>query len=235
LKNTLYVLGDSIARGIVFSEKTGGYTISKNTFDVALKTAGVKVYNYAKMGMTSENALSLIDRCEKAENAVAAIEFGGNDSDLNWNEVASAPNTFHEAAVPIPEYEKNIVSLAKKAKSLGMRPVIVTPLPLLAEKFFDYVSENRDGNAILSYLGTKQNIYRWQERYAAAAVRAAYSADCPVFDARGLFLNRMDFDSLIGPDGMHPSEKGYKVIADAVMNAWKNGIRPFTESVPCEK
>lgn len=232
MKNTLYVLGDSIARGIVFNEKTGRYAISKNTFDTALKEAGVKVYNYAKMGMTSQSALTLIDRCETAENAIAAIEFGGNDSDLNWNEVASDPNSFHEAAVPIPQYERNIVSLAQKARSRGMRPVIVTPLPLAAERFFDYVSVNRDENAILSYLGTKQNIYRWQERYAAAAVRAAYSADCPVFDARGLFLNRMDFESLIGPDGMHPSEKGYRVIADAVMNAWNNGICPFTKSVP---
>lgn len=231
MKNTLFVLGDSIARGIVFNEQTGRYTISRNTFDTALKAAGVKVYNYAKMGMTSQNALSLIDKCETAENAIAAIEFGGNDSDLNWNEVASAPDTFHEAAVPIPEYEKNIVSLAEKAKSHGMRPVIVTPLPLIAEKFFEYVSMNRDGNAILSYLGTKQSIYRWQERYATAALRAAHSAHCPVFDARSLFLNRMDFDSLIGPDGMHPSEKGYKVIAEAVMNAWNNGICEFTDSV----
>ncbi len=230
-RNTLYVLGDSIARGIVYNENKRRYGLCANTFDTALKSEGATVYNYAKMGMTSEDALSLIDRCEPKGNAVAAIEFDGNDSDLNWNEVASSPGTFHEAAVPIPKYEENIVCLAEKAKRRGMRPVIVTPLPLAAEKFFAYVSQNRDENAILSYLGSKQSIYRWQERYATAAIRAAHSANCPVFDARSLFLNRMDFDSLIGPDGMHPSEKGYKVISDAVVNAWKNGISEFTQSV----
>jgi len=231
MRDTLYVLGDSIARGIMFDEKKGRYGICVNTFDTALKNAGAKVYNYAKMGMTSEDALSLIDKCGQAENAVAAIEFGGNDSDLNWNEVANAPDTFHEAAIPIPKYEKNLVSLIEKVRNRGMRPVVVTPLPLAEERFFRYVSQNRDENAILTYLGTKQSIYRWQERYATAAIRAAHRANCPVFDARSLFLNRMDFDTLIGPDGMHPSEKGYKVLSDAVVNAWKNGISEFTQSV----
>lgn len=232
-KNTLYVLGDSIGRGILLDEKSNRYGLCRNTFDTALKSAGVRVFNFAKMGMTSENALSLIDKCERSENAVAAIEFGGNDSDLNWNEVSCAPDTFHEAAVPISRYEENIVSLAEKARKHGMRPVIVTPLPLIAEKFFSYVARGRDENAIMTYLGTKQSIYRWQERYATAAIRAAHSAACPVFDARSLFLNRLDFDSLIGPDGMHPNEKGYKVLSDAVVNAWTNGLTEFTESVFC--
>ena len=112
-----------------------------------------------------------------------------------------------------------------------MRPVIVTPLPLIAEKFFSYVAKGRDENAIMTYLGSKQSIYRWQERYATAAIRAANRADCPVFDARSLFLSRMDFDLLIGPDGMHPNERGYKVLSDAVVNAWENGLTEFTESV----
>lgn len=231
LKDTLYVFGDSIARGILYDEKRKRYSLSKSTFDLALKSTGTKVYNYAKMGMTSENAFSVLDKCEPAEGAVAAIEFGGNDSDLNWNDVEASPDTFHEAAVPIPRFEKNIIRLSEQARRRGMRPVIVTPLPLAADRFFKYVSAGRDAGAILSYLGTEQSIYRWQERYAAAVLRAARSADCPVFDARSLFLNHMDFDSLIGPDGMHPSEKGYKVIADAVVSAWKNGIRDFTDSV----
>lgn len=233
MRDTLYVLGDSIARGIMLDEKTGRYGLCRNTFDTALKLSGTKVYNYAKMGMTSEDALSLIDKCGQAENAVAAIEFGGNDSDLNWNEVQDAPGIFHEAAIPIPKFEKNLACLIEKTRKRGMRPVIVTPLPLSAERFFAYVAHNRDANAILTYLGTKQSIYRWQERYSTAAIRAAHSAKCPVFDARSLFLNRMDFDSLIGPDGMHPSEKGYKVLADAVVNAWNNGISEFTQSVFC--
>ncbi|MBQ1256486.1 MAG: SGNH/GDSL hydrolase family protein [Clostridia bacterium] len=230
-KNTLFVLGDSIGRGILFNEKLNRYSLCRNTFDTALKSAGVRVFNFAKMGMTSQNALSLMDRCEKSENAVAAIEFGGNDSDLNWNEVSRSPDIFHEAAVPVSKYEDNIASLAEKARKRGMRPVIVTPLPLIAEKFFSYVAKGRDENAIMTYLGSKQSIYRWQERYATAAIRAAHSAGCPVFDARSLFLNRLDFDSLIGPDGMHPNERGYKVLSDAVVNAWENGLTEFTESV----
>ncbi|MBQ5771013.1 MAG: SGNH/GDSL hydrolase family protein [Clostridia bacterium] len=230
-KNTLFVLGDSIGRGILFNEKLNRYSLCRNTFDTALKSAGVRVFNFAKMGMTSQNALSLMDRCEKSENAVAAIEFGGNDSDLNWNEVSRSPDIFHEAAVPVSKYEDNITSLAEKARKRGMRPVIVTPLPLIAEKFFSYVAKGRDENAIMTYLGSKQSIYRWQERYATAAIRAAHSAGCPVFDARSLFLNRLDFDSLIGPDGMHPNERGYKVLSDAVVNAWENGLTEFTESV----
>ena len=71
-KNTLFVLGDSIGRGILFNEKLNRYSLCRNTFDTALKSVGVRVFNFAKMGMTSQNALSLMDRCEESENAVAA-------------------------------------------------------------------------------------------------------------------------------------------------------------------
>lgn len=232
MKNkTLYVLGDSIARGILFDEKKGAYTICKNTFDSALKNAGAKVFNYSKMGMTSRQALSLLNRCAPDESAVAAIEFGGNDSDLNWNEVSESPETYHEAAVTIREYEDNLKKLISGTRSLGMRPVVVTPLPLSSSKFLNYVSKGRDKGAITAYLKTEHSIYRWQERYAIAAIRAAHESNCRVFDARSLFLNRMDFDSLIGPDGMHPTEKGYQVLSDAVESAWKNGLTEYTKSI----
>ena len=230
-KDALYVLGDSIARGVLFDEKKGAYTLCRSTFDTALRGAGVKVFNYSKMGMTSRDALALIQKCVPAENAVAAIEFGGNDSDLNWNEVAAEPSVYHEAAVSIGAFEDNLKRLARSVRSLGMRPVIVTPLPLISERFFGYVSKGRDKSAIMAYLKGEESIYRWQERYALAAMRAACEAACPVFDLRSLFLSHLDFDALIGPDGMHPTEKGYKVISDAVIDAWENGLMEYRASI----
>jgi len=230
-KDKLYVLGDSIARGVLFDDKTNTYTLCRNTFDTLLRSTGVKVFNYSKMGMTSSDALHMIQKCPSDENAVAAIEFGGNDSDLNWDAVAASPDIYHEAAVSIETYEENIKRLVSEVRSLGMHPVIVTPLPLSADKFFRFITQNRDKNAVMAYLKSEQSIYRWQERYALAAIRASHDASCPLLDLRSLFLNHLDFDALIGPDGMHPTEKGYQIISQAVLNAWQNGITQYRISI----
>jgi len=224
VSDSLYVLGDSIARGILYDESKGVYSLCRNTFDTVLKKMGVNVKNYSKMGCTSVSALSILDKCENRNGAIAAIEFGGNDSDLNWKSVAEHPEVFHEAAVTLPEFIQSIREMIRGFRKRGMRPVVVTPLPIVSERYYRQVSKNLDAKAILTYLGNEDSIYRWQERYSYAAWEAAHKESCGVFDLRSLFLNRRDFHSLMGPDGIHPNEKGYAVISEAVEKAWKNGL-----------
>ena len=101
------------------------------------------------------------------------------------------------------------------------RPVQGSPLPVVAERYLKWISRGLDGSAILKYLGSAQYIYRWQERYAYAAMEAARDAGCPVFDLRSIFLRQRDFDSLMSLDGIHPNPAGYQLITDTVLNAWQ--------------
>lgn len=225
ISDTLYVLGDSIARGVIFDNDKMRYTLCRNTFDTSLTAMGVQVKNYSKMGCTSVSALDIMNRCGENKGAIAAIEFGGNDSDLNWKSVSENPNVFHEAAVSIEEYSKSLKKMIAGLRQKCMRPVVVTPLPVVPDRYFQKITENLDANAIMHYLGNEFTIYRWQERYAHAAFQTAREEKCPVFDLRGLFLNRLDFESLMCADGIHPNEKGHGVIAEAVKKLWKQGLQ----------
>ncbi len=220
----LCIWGDSIARGLVYDAVNQKYTLCRDTFERALRALGVSVRNYAKPGCTSEAAISIFRQSELTENGVAAIEFGGNDSDLIWREVSEKPETDHAALVPLDRFKRNIVNMVNGARGAGMRPVVVTPLPVVAERYFKWVSKQLNESAILRYLGSAQYIYRWQERYAYAAMDAARESDCPVFDLRGLFLDRRDFADLMCLDGIHPNPAGYALISEAVTGAWKSSF-----------
>ena len=221
ISDKLFVLGDSIARGVMYDENTSRYTICRDTFDQALKALGVSVKNLSKPGCTSKAALPILDKCEQSDGAVMAIEFGGNDSDLVWKEVAETPDEAHKALVPLEEYGNTLKTLISHARGIGMRPVIVTPLPVVADRYFKWISKPLDESAIMRYLGSCQYIYRWQERYAYAAMEAAREARCPVFDLRSLFLGLRDFESLMSADGIHPNPDGHLFIKNAVLDAWK--------------
>lgn len=221
VSDKLYVLGDSIACGVMYSESQQGYTIFRDRFDRALKALGITVKNMAKPGCTSKGGLDILNACDAADGGVIAIEFGGNDSDLIWKEVAQTPSETHQALVPLNEYIRTMKQMIEKARALKMRPVVVTPLPVVAERYLKWISRSLNESAILDYLGSSQYIYRWQEQYAYAAASAAREANCPVFDLRGLFLGRRDFESLMSQDGIHPNACGHLLIRDSIVKAWK--------------
>lgn len=218
--NHLIVLGDSIARGVMYDAALEKYTLSRNTFEQALKAQGVGVQNYSKPGCTVEAAFPILKRLTQPEGAILAIELGGNDSDLPWSEVAQSPQTKHPAAVPLENFVPRLKTLVEQARQLGAKPLVVTPLPVVAERYLKWISRALSESAILQYLGSSQYIYRWQERYAYAAMTAAREANCPVFDLRSLFLGRRDFESLMSLDGIHPNQEGHLLIRDAVVEAW---------------
>lgn len=223
IADKLYVWGDSIARGVYFDKARNQYSVCRDTFDHALRALGVAVRNFAKPGCTSKAALDMTETADIQPGAVAAIEFGGNDSDLKWSEVSEKPDEAHRALVPLNAYADSLKALIARARKLSLRPVIVTPIPVVAERYFKWVSAKLNPDAILKYLGSAAYIYRWQERYAYMAMQAARDADCPVFDLRSQFLDRRDFESLMSEDGIHPTPDGYRLIRDSVLSAWNTG------------
>ena len=146
LSKNLFVWGDSIARGVMYDEMKERYTVCRETFDQALKTLGVNVRNYAKPGCTSKAALDILERSAAADGAVAAIEFGGNDSDLIWKDVAETPDIFHEAVVTISDFKASMGRMIEKTRALGMHPIVVTPLPVVAERYLKWISRKHGYN-----------------------------------------------------------------------------------------
>ena len=212
--NSVSVWGDSIGKCIVFDEARGRYAICKDNYAAHLKAGGVTVENHSVMGYTVCQA-QLAEK-DMRPGGVAAIEFGGNDCDLDWKAVSEDPDIYHEARTPIALFKDKLAEMVKKVRSFDMRAVLVVPPPIDAEKYFAWVSKNLDPRAILKYLGDVQHIYRWQERYALAVAEIGSKLGCTLLNLREAFLVARDFKSLLCVDGIHPTPEGHRLIWGAV-------------------
>lgn len=65
-------------------------------------------------------------------------------------------------------------------------------------------------------MGDVQFIYRWHERYNNSVVRMATEAGCLVADVRSAFLEERHYEDRLCADGIHPNEKGYTLIEQAL-------------------
>ena len=229
----IHLFGDSIGKGILFDEGRGRYAIARERCDVRLQEAlGVPVENHARMGATVEEGLKDFLLSGDLSGAIVAIEYGGNDCDLKWDEVAKDPSAYHEAKVPLETFRRLLKEFVLKVRRRNAVPLLVTPPPLHAQRFFNWVTKGLDADAVLQYLMDVQNIYRWQERYAIAVRDAALETGCDIFDLRDVFLSRRDVADLISLDGMHPNTKGHMLIAEALLRKDYLYIKSALPAVP---
>ena len=97
--------------------------------------------------------------------------------------------------------------------SCGSVPVIILPPPIDSEKFLSWVCRNGlSRENIVSWLGEPSLIYRWQEHYSRICERIARQRGLAIIDLRTAFIISHEYSSLICADGIHPTEKGHKII-----------------------
>lgn len=221
----LHVWGDSIGKGIIFDEQRNRYALSPDRCaDQLQQTLGIPVHNHARMGATVVEGLAIAQSRgfigEDLHDAMIALEYGGNDCDLNWAAIAADPTGEHEAKVPLPEFRQKLTEFVRLVLQQGGRPVLVTPPPLEASRYFAWVTRGLDAQAVLSFLGDVQHIYRWQERYALAVRDVAREMRCALFDVRDAFLAQRNFTALLCIDGIHPNSSGQAFIARQALNQW---------------
>ena len=213
---TITIWGDSIFKGVIFDEARGRYAILRDNVVAALsKALGIAVDNRARMGLTSAGGEQEMTPDALRPGGLAVIEFGGNDCDLNWKAVAAAPEQAHAANVPLDEFKARLTALTDRARAGGMRPVLVTPPPLCAQRYFDWVTRGLDAGAVLRYLGDVDYIYRWQETYADAVRAVSERTASLLFDLRSAFLQAGGLPSLMCADGIHPNAKGHALMMNA--------------------
>lgn len=217
---TIYLYGDSVGKGVVFDEARGRYTISPDRCTQRLATAlDADIVNRARMGATCPEGFADFCARQAEPGAVVVIEYGGNDCDMTWAEISERPDLAHQARVPVERFLRSLVDFVREARARRMHPLLVTPPPLVATRYFDWVARGLCRDAILRFLGDVQHIYRWQERYATAVREAASETGCALFDMRSAFLAHRSLESLYCLDGIHPNAQGHARIAEAALTA----------------
>lgn len=217
MNSTIAIYGDSIMKGTIITQ-TMRYKATINDYLDKLKAQfGLSVQSKARFGMTIERGAEILNRDLKngADYSCALLEFGGNDCDYNWAEIAEKPYESHDARTPLPKFIALYSEMIEKLQEAGIIPLAMTLPPINAEKYLDFICRNNSRERIMSWLGDVQRIYRVQERYSNAAARVAQASGIALVDVRAHFLARDDLGGLIGEDGIHPTPGGYALIYSA--------------------
>ncbi|MBP5373049.1 MAG: SGNH/GDSL hydrolase family protein [Clostridia bacterium] len=221
--SNISVFGDSIGKGIITNgnQKSFAEKSAVKLFEEKFKT---KINNFSKFGQTLAKTFKrgiiegYIDKIPDKKDATVVIELGSNDCSYFWEGVASAPEKAHDPITPLKDfvsyYEKTLYNLKKS----GVGVVCCNLVPINSKNYFDNViGKVCDKNRVLEYFrGDYTTIYRHHEMFSNAIGEACRKYEVPLIDLRKPFLDSLEFSSYLCDDGIHPNERGQKLIFDSV-------------------
>ncbi len=226
---TILIVGDSLSKGVSLDENAKRYFFLKESYANSLKQAtGVDVINLSKFGSTIDfGRRKLSEKLETCKPDIVLIEFGGNDCDFAWDEIANNPFTEHYPKTPLNEYEAHLTEMVNMARQAGALPVVMSLPPLNAVSYFNWFTQGdkEKGDNILKWLGDVSKIYWWHERYSMANRSVADVCGVPLADARQYFLKTPDYRAYICSDGIHPNENGHRLMTSSILDCFnKNAV-----------
>ena len=227
------IFGDSILRGM-FVKKDGKRCIWKNNWLTTIyEQCGLELTNHSQIGCTVQRGAMLLEKAAERGlegQQLVLLEYGGNDADFDWGSIAAEPGEKHFSKTPLQLFEQIYGKLIERVRSLQIKPLLVTPVPVIAGRYLDWLSRDNDRAGILKWLsGDETNIYRYQEMYALSVCKLAGKYDCPLLDIRSTMLERRDLPELMSPDGLHPVEAGYELIWQEIAEFFRRWLPVQTE------
>lgn len=213
---TLRIIGDSILKGVLYEKATDRYvSIPGQRLLAWQEEHGIEVHNNAMFGCTVTKGLQVLSRCvdRGLDSDLVLLEFGGNDCDFPWSEVAARPEEPHESFTSLDLFCSSLRTMIHIVKAAGAAPLLMTLPPIDSRRYLTHICRNGlDERAILHWLGTMENISRRQELYSLQVVSIALETGVPLIDVRSGFLARRDCADLLCEDGIHPNLRGNDLI-----------------------
>lgn len=226
----LVALGDSIIKGVLVQsegERSRYSLADKSIVECCAEKLGGESLNLGKMGCTIEAGERILDRYfDKMSGAqYVLLEYGGNDSDYNWQEIAEAPEKEHFPRTRLEVFEEVYERVVCKIKQMGAIPLVLSLPPMDAERYFAFFSQKwEDGFRanVMRWLGGSTNtIMSGHELYNLATMRVAQHTGAQWIDVTSGLLKDHNFRAYLCDDGIHPNERGQRMIAEAVLGAIK--------------
>jgi len=215
------VFGDSLLKGIQVNPQNKRYHIDNNIDVEAMEQAHLlSIKNYSRFGCTVTKGLSLIDRrLDKNDSFCDAIvmNYGGNDCDFNWKEIAERPYDEHLPNTPLNVFVGTYHVIIDSLKKKGIQPILTTLPPLDAQRFFNWFCQGLDKANVMKWLKDVDAIYRWQENYSKAVEKIAADTNTFLVDVRSEFLRQEKADQFLCEDGTHVNTEGQKLITQAFL------------------
>ena len=224
----LVALGDSIIKGVLVQsegERSRYSLADKSIVECCAEKLGGESLNLGKMGCTIEAGERILNRClDKMSGAqYVLLEYGGNDSDYNWQEIAEAPEKEHFPRTRLEVFEQVYERVINKIKEMGAIPLVLSLPPMDAERYFAFFSQKwEDGFRanVMRWLGGSTNtIMSGHELYNLATMRVAQRTGAQWIDVTSELLKDHNYRAYLCDDGIHPNERGQRMIAEAVLQS----------------
>ena len=224
----LVALGYSIIKGVLVQsegERSRYSLADKSIVECCAEKLGGESLNLGKMGCTIEAGERILNRyLDKMSGAqYVLLEYGGNDSDYNWQEIAEAPEKEHFPRTRLEVFEQVYERVINKIKEMGAIPLVLSLPPMDAERYFAFFSQKwEDGFRanVMHWLGGSTNtIMSGHELYNLATMRIAQRTGAQWIDVTSGLLKGHNFRAYLCDDGIHPNERGQRVIAEAVLQS----------------
>ena len=217
---TITAFGDSVLKGVILENEH--YKVTDSSFHkICEESFGIKIENKAKFGSTIKKGESVFERnletIRMSTGKYVVLEFGGNDCDFNWKEVAEDPEAKHLPMSTIDDFVSIYTAMITEIKKLGKIPVLLSLPPIDSGRYFDHISKGLSAENILLWMrGDKQFITNWHERYNIEIFKLAIANEVPVIDITSVFLEKKNYSYYLCDDGIHPNVKGQMLIAEAI-------------------
>ncbi|MBR1996477.1 MAG: SGNH/GDSL hydrolase family protein [Paludibacteraceae bacterium] len=222
----LVALGDSIIKGVLVQsegERSRYSLADKSIVECCAEKLGGESLNFGKMGCTIEAGERILNRyLDKMSDAqYVLLEYGGNDSDYNWQEIAEAPEKEHFPRTRLEVFEQVYERVINKIKEMGAIPLVLSLPPMDAERYFAFFSQKWEEGFranVMRWLGGSTNtIMSGHELYNLATMRIAQRTGAQWIDVTSGLLKGHNFRAYLCDDGIHPNERGQRMIAEAVL------------------
>ena len=218
-------LGDSVTRGVILTE-ANTYSLTDHSYmDIVSRELDLQVNNFGRFGSTIDMGDTMIRRHSDviSGSEYTFIEYGGNDCDFDWMKIADSPMEDYSPNTKLDDFKSRFVRLINKVRELGSKPIIISLPPILSSLYFSFfsrhMSDEQKENVIKWLGGSTDIISRWHESYNRALFMIAKETQTPVIDITTPFDTfRGDITSLFCADGIHPNDKGHRMIATAIIN-----------------
>lgn len=222
-------LGDSIIKGVVLnhdSRLTGmrRYQVSSETIlDRCGSLLHTNVVNLGKFGCTAPQgariAESNIERLRDSKYVL--LEYGGNDSDYRWADIARDPKAEHRPLTELKDYIASYHTIITRVVAAGAIPVMLSLPPMDADRYFRFFSDgwgDMEREHVMEWLGgSTTHISNGHELYNMTAFKIAREEGVRIIDITSDFLSERNYSQYLCNDGIHPNESGQARIADIIV------------------